>query len=256
MPSETPPNLTIGFHAVDSLLAQTGVLDTDVLYIARRENDGRALKILRRFERSAAKIENTSFGALTSMIGDRNHQGVVLKRSATLELSFFELDDLKENQSGIWIILDSIQDPQNLGAIVRTAAGMNVNGIILPKKASAPLGQTAMKTSAGALLKVPFCYSSQVAATLHWFQKECPQFLILAISQHAEPFSADDKSVFNFTEKPLLVVVGSEQGISPLALERAHYTRALPMSNKVESYNVSVAAAMTLYALTLFSHKG
>lgn len=238
-----------GFHAVSDLIEKTGFLAGDKLTVARQANDGRMQKILAKAQRAQVQVIRKNYGDLNKLTGSKNHQGILLEREGELELRSFSKQDFVDATGGIYLALDGVQDPQNLGAIVRTAVGLGVAGIFLPQKDSAPAGATAMKASAGTLPEMPLCFTGSIASLMQFIVDKKPEIPIFALDRSGEAFSAADVSLAH-GEYPLLLVVGSEQGISRLALERATHRRALRISDKLESYNVSVAVALALYELT------
>jgi 23S rRNA (guanosine2251-2'-O)-methyltransferase len=242
--------LVIGFHAVSDLIEKTGFSAGDKLIIARLAHDARMQKILGKAERANVQVLRKDYGALSTIAGTKNHQGIVLEREGETGLKSFTKQDFVEAVKGIYLALDGVQDPQNLGAICRTALGLGVHGIFLPQKDSAPAGPTAIKASAGALLEMPICFTGSVASLMQYIEDKRPEIPRVALDKSGEPFSAADASELGGSSGPVLLVVGSEQGISRLALERATHRRHLRISDRLESYNVSVATALALYELT------
>lgn len=238
-----------GFHAVIDLVEKSGFLDGDKLIIARQANDSRMQRVLTKAQRSSVRIDRKNYSDLTVMAGTKNHQGIILERAGELELKIFTKQDFVAANSGIYLALDSVQDPQNLGAIIRSAVGLEVSGIFLPQKDSAPAGATAMKASAGVLPEMPLCFMGSVASLMQYISDKRPEIPLVALDNSGELFSPADKNLMS-EGMPLLLVAGSEHGLSPLALERATHRRRLRISEKLESYNVSVAVALALYQLT------
>lgn len=242
--------LIIGFHAVTDLIEKTGFSAGDKLVIARQAHDGRMQKILSKAERANIQVIRKDYGALNTIAGTKNHQGIVLEREGETGLKSFTKQDFVESVNGIYLGLDGVQDPQNLGAIFRSALGLGVRGVFLPQKDSAPAGPTAIKASAGALLEMPICFTGSIASLMQYIEDKRPEVPRIALDQSGEAFSATDADELGGTAQPVLLVVGSEQGISRLALERATHRRRLRISDRLESYNVSVATALALYELT------
>ncbi len=242
--------LVIGFHAVTDLIEKTGFSAGDKIFIARQAKDERMQRILRKAIAAKIPIVQKNYGELNPIAGTRNHQGIVLEREGETGLKSFTKQEFVEAVRGIYLALDGVQDPQNLGAICRTALGLGVHGIFLPQKDSAPAGPTAIKASAGALLEMPICFTGSVASLMQYIEDKRPEIPRVALDRSGEAFSARDEGELDGTTQPVLLVVGSEQGISRLALERATHRRRLRISDRLESYNVSVATALALYELT------
>lgn len=239
-----------GFHAVTDLVEKSGFLSGDRLIVARQANDQRMQRLLAKAERASVQIIRKDYGALNTIAGSKNHQGIVLERQQALELKSFTKQDFVAAKNGIYLALDGVQDPQNLGAIFRTALGLSVSGIFLPQKDSAPAGATALKASAGALTEVPMCFTGSIASLMQFVADKRPEIPLVALDASGDLFSDGDSNLAG-AETPTLLVVGSEQGLSRLALERATHRRRLLMDERLESYNVSVATALALYELAL-----
>jgi 23S rRNA (guanosine2251-2'-O)-methyltransferase len=116
----------------------------------------------------------------------------------------------------------------------------------LPQKDSAPAGATALKASAGALMEMPLCFTGSIASLMQFISDKRPEIPLVVLDQSGERFSRENAANLAVEGAPLLLVVGSEQGISRLALERATAKRSLRMTDKIESFNVSVATALAL----------
>ncbi|HMV36610.1 MAG TPA: RNA methyltransferase [Turneriella sp.] len=237
-----------GFHAVTDLVEKSGFLSGDRLIVARQANDQRMQRLLAKAERAQVTIIRKNYGELNQVAGTKNHQGIVLERQQALELKSFTKQDFVSAENGIYLALDGVQDPQNLGAIFRTALGLSVSGIFLPQKDSAPAGATALKASAGALTEIPLCFTGSIASLMQFISDKRPEIPLVALDASGELFSDGDTDLAG-VQTPILLVVGSEQGLSRLALERATHRRRLLMDSRLESYNVSVATALALYEL-------
>jgi len=170
-----------------------------------------------------------------------NHQGVVARvrpRSPwTME------DILKKENLNLVIALDQIQDPQNLGAIIRSAAFIGADGILTPKDRSAPLTETVHRASSGGWEWVPVVEITNLARTIDEFKER--GFWVTAGDQKAktQPWEVD------FTY-PTLVVIGSEgKGVRPLVRKKCDHLISIPGSGKLESLNASVATGIILYEI-------
>lgn len=238
----------IGLHAVLELVEKTGFMPNDVLFIARQGHDGRLQRLFTKATRAGIAIHKKSYAELTRLAGSKNHQGILLERAQELPLQFFTKQDFLSAQDGIYLALDGIQDPQNLGAIFRTALGLSVRGIFLPQKNTAPAGATAFKSSAGALTEVPVCFTGSIASLMQFITDKRAAIPMVVLDKAGELFSPRDAELFSGSA-PLLFIAGSEQGLSRLVIERATHHRRLIMDERLESYNVSVAVALGLYEL-------
>ncbi|MDD3383541.1 MAG: 23S rRNA (guanosine(2251)-2'-O)-methyltransferase RlmB [Bacilli bacterium] len=172
------------------------------------------------------------------------HQGVVAKVKTYKTISIDELlYAIKEIQNPLLVMLDGIQDPHNLGAILRTCDAIGVNGVIVPKHRSAPLNSTVAKVSTGAIEFVLVSEVTNLTNTLKRLKEE--GFWIVG----AEANNSQDYREIDY-KMPTVLVVGSEgKGISRLVLDQCDYKIRLPMIGHVNSLNASVATAVLLYQI-------
>lgn len=179
-------------------------------------------------------------------VGDVNAQGVLalVKKYEYMEFDEWqETLDLDNNSLPSVLILDRIEDTHNYGAILRTAAAVGVSAVIVAKDQQAPVNGTVFKTSAGAVLSVPIVRVSNINQTIKRLQDM--KFWVAAIDMD----ETGKNTVWNQTyDTPMAFVVGSEgRGVSLKVREHSDFVLSIPMENNIESLNVSVAAAVTLY---------
>ena len=140
-------------------------------------------------------------------------------------------------------VLDCIQDPQNIGALIRSAEAQGINGIILPKNRSAPLNETVVKCSSGAIETVAITTVINLAKTLETLKKN--GFWIIGVDMNGE--KTCDR--FSF-DSPIALVLGNEEkGIRPLLKRNCDFTVSIPMGGIVGSLNVSTAGAILFYEI-------
>ena len=174
---------------------------------------------------------------------NQNHQGVVAQISP---IEFYDLDNLVLNiiESGstpLFLLLDQLSDVRNFGAIIRTAECTGVNGIIIQKKGGAPVNGDTIKTSAGAVFKVPICKVDHIKDAM--FHLQASGIKVIAATEKTNNTLYD----VSFKE-PCAIIMGSEgKGISPSILKLADDTAKLPILGEIESLNVSVACGAFLY---------
>lgn len=173
----------------------------------------------------------------------KNHQGVVAY-IAPIEFHDLEILTLKVIESGetpLFLILDQLSDVRNFGAIIRTAECTGVHGIIIQKKGGAPVSADTVKTSAGAIFKIPICKVDHIKDAMFFLQASGVQ--IVAATEKASGKIYD----INLSI-PTAIVMGSEgKGISNSVLKIADYMAKLPMYGEIGSLNVSVACGVFLY---------
>ncbi len=236
-----------GMHAVEQLTDKTGFLEGDILYLARNASHPRLVKMITKAKRAGISIRYENYKRLEELSGTRNNQGIVLERESAEEIVELPEDEVFGMTSGIILALDGIEDPGNLGAIVRTAAGMGVSAIVLPKKKSAPAGAIALKASAGAMLHQPFCFVPGISSFLQRMREKNPDAWIVATDSDGKILTLKEAARLKERDGVLVLVLGSEgQGVSRLARERSDEVLSLPIKEPVESYNVSVSAAIFL----------
>ena len=171
------------------------------------------------------------------------HQGVVAYISQIDYVPYEEMIELamSRKEAPLFLLLDGVSDVRNFGAIARTAECAGVDGIILPAKGGAAINADAVKTSAGALLRVPTAKVTNLRIPLYYLLES--GFQVVAATEKAETSLYD----VNF-RKPTAIVMGSEQkGISPAVLDLCTAEARIPMMGEIGSLNVSVAAAIVLY---------
>ncbi len=173
----------------------------------------------------------------------KNHQGAV---AYTSPIDFYELENLvlqviESGETPLFLILDQLSDVRNFGAIIRTAECTGVHGIIIQKKGGAPVNADTIKTSAGAVFKIPICKVDHIKDAMFYLQGSGIQ--IIAATEKA----SDTIYKKNLTV-PTAFIMGSEgKGISSSVLKLVDYKAKLPMYGEIASLNVSVACGVFLY---------
>lgn len=172
-----------------------------------------------------------------------NHQGVVAQTSP---ITYHNLDTLVEQTiaSGVtplFLLLDQLSDVRNFGAIIRTAECTGVHGIIVQKKGGAPVNGDTIKTSAGAVFKIPICKVDHIKDAMFYMQAS--GIKVIAATEKT------DNTIFDVSFKePCAIIMGSEgRGINPSVLKLADAKAKLPLLGEIESLNVSVACGAFLY---------
>ena len=176
-------------------------------------------------------------------LSNKNHQGAVAQISP---IEFYDLEDLvitviESGKTPLFLLLDQISDVRNFGAIIRTAECTGVDGIIIQKKGGAPINGDTVKTSAGAVFKVPICKVDHIKDAM--FHLQSSGIKVIAATEKTEDTIYDVS--FN---KPCAIIMGSEgKGISPSIIKLADDRAKLPMYGDIGSLNVSVACGAFLY---------
>ena len=173
----------------------------------------------------------------------KNHQGAVAQIAP---ISFYNIEDLVLNviESGkipLFLLLDQLSDVRNFGAIIRTAECTGVSGIIIQKKGGAPVNGDTVKTSAGAIFKIPICKVDHIKDAV--FHLQASGIKVIAATEKTNHLIYD----VSFKE-PCAIIMGSEgRGINPSVLNVVDYKARLPILGEIESLNVSVACGAFLY---------
>ncbi len=172
-----------------------------------------------------------------------NHQGVVANISP---IEFHDLDNLvlqviESGKTPLFLLLDQISDVRNFGAIIRTAECTGVDGIIIQKTGGAPINGDTIKTSAGAVFKIPICKVDHIKDAL--FHLQASGIKVIAATEKT------NNTIYDVSFKePCAIVMGSEgRGINPSVIKLADDKAKLPILGEIESLNVSVACGAFLY---------
>ena len=170
-------------------------------------------------------------------------QGVIAYAAAN---DYVSLNDLlaasaEKNEPPLYVILDGIEDPQNLGSILRTAYASGIHGVIIRERRAAGLTATVAKASAGAVWYMPVASVSSIAQAIETLKKS--NLWIIGIDRSGE----DEYSRMDF-KSPTAIVIGSEgKGLSELVRKKCDFMAHIPMRGKITSLNASVAAALVMY---------
>lgn len=170
-------------------------------------------------------------------LAEENHQGIIIDVG---EYEYFDLDDLISDENGFIVILDHIVDPHNFGAIIRTCLSAGVDGIIIPKDRSARVNSTVMKTSVGCALNMKIAMVTNLNQAIRYLKDKNYWIYCADISDTSYTDVKYDGNV--------ALVIGNEgKGVSELVKRSSDYSVSIPMSEKVESLNASVAAGILIY---------
>lgn len=231
--------LIYGFHAVNARLWQNPKSITE-LYIQEGKNDARTREVLEKAAGENVRIHFADQARLDNLTKGARHQGVAGFIDASK--NHVHLEDVLENLSEppLLLIPDSITDPHNLGACLRTADAMGVHAVIAPKDKSAGLNATVSKVACGAAETVPYITVTNLARTL----RELKEYGIWIIGTDME----GDADLFHcdLPESTAWVMGNEGEGMRRLTREHCDMLVSIPMFGTVESMNVSVSAGMVL----------
>ena len=216
--------------------------EIDRLLVAHGVSGGSVTAIIAKCRAKGILIKEVSPQKLDYYCGGANHQGVAVmfaaQEYATVEDIFASAEE--RNQKPFIIICDEIEDPHNLGAIVRTAEACGVHGIIIPKRRSASLNVTVAKAASGALEYMPVARVTNIASTIDELKKR--GVWVFGADMDGEDYTETDFDV------PCAIVIGNEgSGIGALTAKKCDKIISLPMCGKINSLNASVAAGVLMY---------
>jgi 23S rRNA (guanosine2251-2'-O)-methyltransferase len=179
-----------------------------------------------------------------TVVTSKNAQGVAAVKSAYKYFTLHEIiSTSKKGTYPLIVILDSIQDTHNVGAILRTAECSGVSGVIITKHNSAPINETVVKTSAGATEHIKICQVNNLAQTIDEL-KEKGFWIVGSSLENAKPYTEVDYKI------PIALIVGNEEkGIRKLTASKCDFLVKIPMSGKIQSLNVSVATGILLFEI-------
>lgn len=209
------------------------------VYLQNGFSDAKVDKALKQLK--PAQIKKVTKAALDRLTNGGVHQGIACK---VKEIETFTLEQLlarKKNEKGFYIALDEIQDPHNVGAILRTADCAGADGVILCRHNAAGLTPAAIKASTGAAYTVPVAIVNNLSQALKKMKEE-GYWVAGTGFENARDYRQ------GMYEEPTVLVIGNEgKGISPLVFKQCDYVVKLPMLGAISSLNASVAAGILMY---------
>lgn len=240
-PRELPDDVLVGRNAVtEALKSGRGI---NKLWIASGDREGSVAEIAALAKERGIVVQYVERAKIESLAGGHRHQGVL---AYVAPVPYAELDDIlkaaeEKGEAPFLALLDELEDPHNLGALLRTADATGVHGILIPKRRSVSLNATVAKTSAGAVEYVPVARIGNIAQTLKKLKEK--GFWVAGADMDGEKayYEAD-------LTGPLVLVVGSEgRGMSRLTKEACDFIVSMPMVGRINSLNASVAGSILMY---------
>jgi 23S rRNA (guanosine2251-2'-O)-methyltransferase len=231
-------NWVTGFHAVEEALAAGRALDRVVI---ARGRHGERVEALARLARSlGVPVRFEDREQLDRLTGTRDHQGVAALSAAKITAEFEDLLATR-SESGLLVFLDGVEDPHNLGAIVRSALAAGAGGVVIPERRAAGLTDTVERASAGALAHLPVARVKNLVRAME--QAKEAGYWLVGLDEHAEKSYTDVD-----LEGSVGIVLGREgEGLHELTRRRCDFLVSLPTNGPVRSLNVSVAAGIMLF---------
>ena len=234
-------NVIIGRNPVIEALKAEKLIDT--IYV-NNEAGGSIGLICSMAKNLGIVVKSVNDSKLTQLSNGASHQGVVAVGACAEYVTVEEILAISKQKGTdpFIIICDEIEDPHNLGAIIRTAEASGADGIIIPKRRSASLNHTVFKTSAGAASWLPVARVPNIGATIDFLKKQ-------GVWIYGTDSSGEDYTKANVTGSMGLVIGSEGEGIGRLIKEKCDFLLKLPMLGKITSLNASVAAGIFMYEI-------
>jgi 23S rRNA (guanosine2251-2'-O)-methyltransferase len=213
------------------------------VWVAKGRDLTRLKWIIDMAEAKGVPIKQVERSKLDSLTANAPHQGVV---GFIDQFNYVDLDAILQRGEGapLLLVLDGIEDPRNLGALIRTADACGVWGVIIPKDRAAGITPAVAKSSAGAVFHIPLVRVANIPTTLRQIKERGIWVVGAAAEAHTDLFHQDLTS-------PLAVVIGGEgKGLRSLIKRECDFLVSIPMKGKVNSLNASVAGSIILYEVT------
>jgi 23S rRNA (guanosine2251-2'-O)-methyltransferase len=231
-------NWLTGFHAVEEALVAGRALDRIV--VVRGRHGDRIEAVVRLAKSRGVPVRFEDRQQVDRLAGTREHQGIAALAAAKPAV---ELEDLLQNKTGhdLLVLLDGIEDPHNLGAIVRTALAAGASGVVIPERRAAGLTDTVERSAAGALAHLPVARVKNLVRAMEEM-KEAGYWLV-GLDERAEKSYTE----VDYKSSTGIVLGGEGEGLHELTRKRCDFLVSIPTSGPVRSLNVSVAAGVVLF---------
>jgi len=214
-------------------------------WVDQKRQDERLQGLMKGLKSKGVQLEKADRKKLDNLSKGGNHQGIVLEVEMPAMRSESDLKSVVESgkQVPFWLILDHVQDPQNLGACLRTADAAGVQGIIVTKDQAVGITPTVCKVASGAAETVPVYQVTNLSRTISWLKEQ--GIWIAGAAGEAE------KNIYEMdVNMPIALVMGAEEkGMRRLTREQCDFLVKIPMQGSVDSLNVSVAAGVLVYEI-------
>ncbi len=215
----------------------------ETLLLARRLDDPRVIAIERQAQAAHLPIQRLDREALNELVGNAHHQGVALRCQGFPYAAVETFLEHSPKEFTPLLLLDSIQDPQNLGAILRSGCFLGARGVILPKDRAAAVTSTVIKVAAGAASLIPVAQVTNLVRTLEALKES--GWWVVGLDLHSQQTLYDEDLTL-----PLALVIGNEQkGLRPLVREHCDLLLHIPAHGPLQSLNAATATAIALAEL-------
>jgi 23S rRNA (guanosine2251-2'-O)-methyltransferase len=237
-PNATPDDLAFGINPC-AMALETGYARS-LLYFGDTRND-RVLDLVARAEAAGLAVQPVDIARLDQLTGEGVHQGVLVR------LRNIEPVDLRQvardaGQSSLVLIMDRINDPQNLGAVLRASVAVGADAIVLPLRRGTLLTPGVHRASAGLSFIAPVAAPQNLAMAIRTLKEANYWIVAAATGESSQPATS-----FDWPARSALIMGSEAEGVSHLLLEESDFRVALPMDSRVESLNVAVATGALAY---------
>jgi 23S rRNA (guanosine2251-2'-O)-methyltransferase len=245
----SPDDRVYGRHPVLELLRSSGRRADEVAVLAGGR--GPLAEVVALARRAGVKVSFRTREQLTAMAGSQDHQGVVARVTAA---EYVDIEDVLEiprarGEPAFVIALDQVQDPRNLGALLRTADAFGAHGVVIPKHHAVGLTEAAARTAMGAVEHVRVARVTNLVAALEKLKESGVWIYGTTLGDGVAPWAADLRG-------PICLVLGSEgEGLRPLVARACYVMLSIPIAGAVGSLNVSAAGAVLAYEVARQRHQ-
>jgi len=234
------PDIIGGLHPVsEALKARADAFER--IYIARGPLRPALKALLDQVRTQKIKVDRVDRPRLDRLYGGQAHQGVVALVGPYSYLPFDEAQDKIQGSQTLVLVLDGIQDPMNLGGLLRSAETAGVRLVILPRERAAPVSQTVIKASAGAAEHLNICRVVNLTRSIEWLKDQ--GFWVAGLDHRAEACLYDQ----DLAPKTALVIGGEGSGIRRLVKESCDLLVSIPLRGRVSSLNAAAAGAVAMF---------
>ncbi|QRV02038.1 23S rRNA (guanosine(2251)-2'-O)-methyltransferase RlmB [Arcanobacterium phocisimile] len=233
-------------------IVSSGIPFSRVFVVGSLANDERVATVLRAATESGADLIEVTRQELDKMTEGQVHQGIALE---VPPYEYVDLDELivrgrDHVEPGLIVALDSVTDPHNLGAAMRSASAFRADGVLIPERRSAGVNATVWKVSAGAAARVPVARETNLVRALEELKEE--GYFVIGLDGGGQ----ESVDTLDMADVPLVVVTGSEgKGLSRLVRETCDVIASIPIASDMESLNAAVATGIALYQLDVNRRK-
>lgn len=214
-----------------------------VIFTNQKNADGQINLLKEACYQRGFKVESASAERLAQLTGEKKHQGVVIEIN---KFPYHEFEKLREKltrkNTSVVVLLDRINDPHNLGAIIRTSVAAGVDGILIPEKGSCSITPSVIKVSTGLAFRIPITVVTNISRAIDLLKED--GFWFYAATTDGQPYYRE-----NYSEKSGIVFGSEGRGIRELVSKKCDFSISIPMEKNVDSLNVAASAAIIIFQM-------